>query len=303
MRVSFNMFAAGVADNISASAEDLFDAQNRVTLGKSITRPSDNIIGTGKVMSLQSSISQIEQSLDNANNVKIALSVADTAMNTISQNMQQAYDLALSMANSSVPDESRAVISSQIDDIMNSLATAANIQFSGNYLFSGSLTNVKPISTDLNTNEITYNGNSVQTMVEVAPGSYVARNITADAILNIGGTAISDTPDIFTTLKQLKSDIAGGNIDSISAGVANIKANMDNAIALRSQVGARIRKVESFTDSMQDSQVTLKQMLSDTEDIDMADAVVKLNERQNVYQAALLAAARVQNLSLADYLS
>lgn len=297
------MMSSTVGNDLSTNAEKLLDAQTRVTTGKSILRPSDNISGTGKAISLRSSISQIDQSVTNADNLNTSLSVTNSAMNTMVQSMQQAYSLALSMASSAVPEESRASLSTQIDNIMNTLTTAANTEFSGNYIFAGSKTDTKPFAENSNSDIPTYNGDNIQTVVQASPGVYVARNITADTIFNIGSSSVPGTPDIFTTLKQLKEDIASGDIQSVSDQVASVKANLDNVVALRSQVGSRINRVETLKNNMLDSKVSFTQMLSDTEDIDMADAVVKLNERTNVYQAALSTASKVLNLSLANYLN
>lgn len=303
MRVSFKTLSSTVAGNLAASAEKLVNAQTQVTTGKRILRPSDDIAGTGKAMNLRSSISQIEQMLVSAESVKTSLSVSESAMNTMVQSMQQAYSFAVSMANSAVPDETRQTMSSRIDDIINTLITAGNTQFSGAYVFSGSMIDVEPISTDNVTGEITYNGDNAQVMVEVAPGAYIARNLPASAVFNIGSSSIAGAADIFTSLKQLKEDISSGNIENISAHMADIKANLDNMVALRSQLGTRINKIQTLKDSMNDSVTSFRQMLSDVEDIDLVDAVTKLNESTNVYQAALLAATKVLNLSLADYLS
>lgn len=303
MRVSFKMFSSEISSNLSTSAEKLLDAQTRVTTGKRILRPSDDISGTGKAISLRSTISQIEQSVTNADNINSSLSVANSAMNTMIQSIQQAQSLALSMANSTVPDTSRASLSTQIDDIMDTLISAANTEYSGNYVFAGSRTDVKPFTNDSNTNTPSYNGDNIQTMVQAAPGMYIARNITADTIFNIGGASIPGTPDILSTLKQLKEDIASGNIDSISSQVANVKANLNNVIALRSQIGSRISKVETLKNNMLDSKDSFSEMLSGTEDVDLADAVIKLNEHENVYQAALASANKIMNLSLVNYLN
>lgn len=49
-----------------------------------------------------------------------------------------------------------------------------------------------------------------------------------------------------------------------------------------------------------DSSLQLKEMLSDTQDIDLADAIVQLKTQENVFQASLSISSQILNISLAS---
>jgi flagellar hook-associated protein 3 FlgL len=52
---------------------------------------------------------------------------------------------------------------------------------------------------------------------------------------------------------------------------------------------------------MLDSRITTEELLSKTEDADLADAVIELQTKQNVYQAAIAAAERIFEMTLTDF--
>jgi flagellar hook-associated protein 3 FlgL len=70
----------------------------------------------------------------------------------------------------------------------------------------------------------------------------------------------------------------------------------------RGSIGARVNRLDSLTERMGDEMTNLEGIKSQLEDIDVADTIVRLNAAQNVYQAALGAAGKAIQPSLADFL-
>jgi flagellar hook-associated protein 3 FlgL len=67
--------------------------------------------------------------------------------------------------------------------------------------------------------------------------------------------------------------------------------------------GARQRQVESVVDHLDSSTLTLKSLLSEKEDANMAEVSVLLTNQQTTYQAVLEVGTRaISALSLFDYL-
>ena len=86
----------------------------------------------------------------------------------------------------------------------------------------------------------------------------------------------------------------------ISAQLTNIDKNYDNVLSCQAQVGSWQSRMENTQTTLTDTGDRLKQMLSDTEDIDLPTAVVNLQSQENVYQTALSITSRMLNLSLAS---
>ena len=103
-------------------------------------------------------------------------------------------------------------------------------------------------------------------------------------------------------IEELKTLVLAGDTGGVSSYITNIKNNLDNVTAIRSQVGARLNQLESNQDSLADSKIRVMVLLSKTEDADYAETILELQTRENVYQAAVAMASRVIQTSLADYL-
>ena len=303
MRITFNMMANRALNNMTSTAERLMEAQDRVSSGKRIRKPSDDVTGTGRALSLRSTISEIEQYLRNSDMVKSQLSVTNSAMDSVVTSLERVQEIALLAANSPVPVEARPALTTELGEIMLSLAAAGNMQYGDRYIFGGSITNQPPIvSSGVTMPPYSYAGNDTQISVQVAPWTNTTCNAVGSAVFNMSGAAVPTSPDVFSTIQLLKEEIEAGNLTAVSARIADIEANLKNVITIRSEVGARTSRLENISESLLDSKTSLSTLLSETEDADLTQAVLELRTRENVYQAAVSVAGRILNITLADYI-
>lgn len=91
-----------------------------------------------------------------------------------------------------------------------------------------------------------------------------------------------------------------------STDLGNIIQQLDQALSnlgtLRSESGARLRVVEQSSQFRDDDKLDIQQSLSDLRDIDMAEALGRLNAQMTALQVAQQAYARIASRSLFDYL-
>jgi flagellar hook-associated protein 3 FlgL len=138
--------------------------------------------------------------------------------------------------------------------------------------------------------------------MEVAPDTYTSVTVTGDRVFNMGSAAVSGVPDVFTTIQNIKNAVSAGDTATISSLIHDIEANLHNATAVRSELGAWMNRLNATTSALADSKVRMETMLSDTEDVDTAEAILELRTQEYVYQAAVSVAGRVLQTTLADYL-
>ncbi|MBI4734438.1 MAG: hypothetical protein HY779_06505, partial [Rubrobacteridae bacterium] len=60
---------------------------------------------------------------------------------------------------------------------------------------------------------------------------------------------------------------------------------------------------ETTKDRLEQSKLNLTELLSNVEEADMAEVIVKLRTEQTVYQAALMTGSSIMQKSLIDFLS
>ncbi|MDO8585754.1 MAG: flagellin [Armatimonadota bacterium] len=301
MRITLGMLTGRIRTNLAADTQRLLEAQDRASSGKRIHRPSDDVPGVGRAISLRSALASVEQFDRNSGIAGNLLSVANDALNSVVARLQDVRSLALTAASSTINDEARVGITTRLDTIAVELQSVANTQYLGRYVFSGSLSNTEAVvANGAGSPPYIFQGDNSGFEIQVAPGTFMTANVTADMVLNMGGVAIPGSPDVFSTLETLKSNIMAGDAQAVSDQIAEIDAQLRNAVAIRSQIGGRVRRLESTNDALLDSKLKIQDLLSKTEDADLAEAVLDLRTRETVYQAALSAASRVLDISLAN---
>ena len=77
MRVTLGMQTDRTQEYLREAAEKLMNAQQLVTTGKKISKPSDDPTLAGRAMSIQSGIRGLEQLQENNNLAKSSLSASD----------------------------------------------------------------------------------------------------------------------------------------------------------------------------------------------------------------------------------
>jgi len=116
---------------------------------------------------------------------------------------------------------------------------------------------------------------------------------------------------MFTTLKNIQQAITTAGNDSTSQaqmhstlarGLSEIDAALDHVLDVRGQVGARLNTIDDQRDINQGASLVLQQSKSDVEDLDYTSAISRMNLQLLGVQAAQQAYAKVQSLSLFDYL-
>jgi flagellar hook-associated protein 3 FlgL len=302
MRVTLGMITDGVRINLQRNAEELLQSQNQASSGKRIQRPSDDVPGTGRAMSLRATLSSTDQYDRNSGIAKNLLTATSGALQTMDDDLQDAYVKAAQAANGAQTPEALSAIATQLTEIEKNLQGAANTQYLNRYIFSGSLSSTQPVVPNAGVGSpYVFQGDNSDFDIQVAPATSITANITADKVLNIGGAANPDKPDVFTTLEAIRQKVLAGDVDGVSAQLTDLKWHLNNVIGLNAQVGSRLNRLESANQSLQTSKTNVQELLSNTEDADTANSIIDLQTRQNLYQSALGVASKILNMSLADY--
>lgn len=174
----------------------------------------------------------------------------------------------------------------------------------------------------LPTDPITYQVTD-STPAVIATGTYTEGDtITfAGASLQISGTPANGdsfdvTPsikqDVFSSIQMIINDLENSGSTSAETAVVhnsmgqalnNLDQAIDHILEIRSDVGVRQSQVETQLNINQDFTLQLKETLSDIQDLDYAEAISRLNLQLTALQAAQQTYAKVQGLSLFNYIS
>lgn len=296
MRVSHPMLMQDAMRSISQSYETLGTAQERVGTGKRITKPSDDPAGTALMMSMRTTLSQIDQYRRNIADAKGYLSTTDGALSQATDIVRRVRSLAVASVNDALSVDARNSLAIEIGSDLTALGNIANVTYSGRSIFAGQRTD-KP-AFDMTDGKRTYQGGSAKTgdgdiVMAVSPTEDTAVNVTGDV-------AFSPAMDALAYVKRL---IGEGKLTQVSNdGLQKLDAALQGMLSVRADVGSRLQAVEQTDIRLEDHTLNLTEIVSKVEDVDMGQAVLDLKSAEMTYEAALAASSRGMNQSLLDYL-
>jgi len=292
MRVTYTQLTNTIINDLSNNLRRVETLQRQLSSGKKISRPSDDPVGVTRAMEVRSALNTQGQYVRNMDFAKSELDIADKTLQEMADVLGRIKDLAVRGASESLPQESRDAIGKEVDQLIDHLIQLGNTSASGRYIFSGFKTTTSPL--ERNGDVINYRGDNNIRQVEIASGESLELSPTGKSLFIDSG--------IFDHMIELKNALFGGNTSQVNQEIGNIDNALDKISMEISNVGARSQRLEWTNNITLDRELTYKDLLSKQEDIDIEDVVLKLYAQQNVYQASLMAAAKVLQPSLIDYL-
>jgi flagellar hook-associated protein 3 FlgL len=291
LRVTFNSRALAAQRANAEALRRASETQNALATGKRITRPSEDPGAANQVMKLRGTLGDVAQYLRNGEDARGYLSVADGALDEVGALVRRARDLTLTAANSTTSPEARNALAEQIGRIKEQVTGLAATQVAGRYIFSGQKTDTKPFDPADATNA--YRGDTGAVRVEVNRGEYVALNVPAEPVF----------ASLLNDLDTIKSDMLAGNLHALSQdGVATMTAGTTRVLEARSRIGTSVNQIDHTHDRLEAVRQEFTVLTSNLEDIDVAEAIVKLQAAETAYQASLASTGRLFGTSLMDYL-
>ncbi|MEZ5975002.1 MAG: flagellar hook-associated protein FlgL [Planctomycetota bacterium] len=177
---NFDQISAGIRRNLLA----LVRAQEQVSTGKRILRPSDDGVGTAISMSLTRQRSGVEAHLTGVHSVQPVMATSTMELESASDLLAEARSLVLQALNGTMAPSDRAAIADQIDQISDAVLEVANTRFGDRYLFGGTETAKPPFVEDNQTQEsyVSYRGNNNQQRIRIGKGTTVDLNLPGNQI-------------------------------------------------------------------------------------------------------------------------
>jgi flagellar hook-associated protein 3 FlgL len=145
-RITYGMINANVQRGIQANAQRVDQSMTQLSTGKSIRRPSDDPVGASMALQLRTQLSKNDQYFRNMEDGLGWLSTTETSMGTGNGALQRARELAIQGANDTYGAKERAYQRNEVRGVLEEIVSIANTNFKGDYIFSGTQTQVPPFS-------------------------------------------------------------------------------------------------------------------------------------------------------------
>lgn len=318
MRISTNMIYSSGTNGILNNQAAQLKTYNQITSGRRVVTPEDDPVAASQVLINTQAQEVNKRYMENQGQAKDSLKLVETQLNSAVNVLQEVLDKTIQAGNTTLNDANRAAIAEELQVRLDEMVALSNSQDgNGHYLFSGYQSTVRPFNITANTGPYN-NTNSYVTFA----GDQGVRELQVDASRQMEITEsgvdifmrvrdrngnVSDQ-SVFDTMKNLidtlKTPVANDPVakaalpGAISSALDDLYAAKDNAVSVRSTVGAKLGELDSLASASSDIDIQYSSIISDLRDLDYASALSDLSKQQVQLQASQKAFMSVSSLSL-----
>ncbi|PIU48840.1 MAG: flagellar hook-associated protein 3 [Candidatus Hydrogenedentes bacterium CG07_land_8_20_14_0_80_42_17] len=136
------------------------------------------------------------------------------------------------------------------------------------------------------------------------PGPFSIEDASGSIVKDLGLTSgVVSGGDIFSTLISLRDKLREGDSSyARDALLPEIDSAMDSVEVYRTEAGVRTNLLDTRKSRLEEVITNNTKLLSDVEDVDLAEVITELRNQENTQTAALRAVSDVLKLSLLNYL-
>jgi len=284
---------------ISSNLNRMDKYQQQLATGMKISVPSDDPVVAARALKLRTDVSQVEQYRRNVNDAESWIDITESTLNNIQDVLHRARELAVQGNNGTMTETDRIKIAEEIKQLKNQLINLANTTYAGRQIFSGYKTDTKLLNDDgtfaidvLNTERIEY---------EIGIGDSININVCGGDLFNYGNDAqVNNKAKMIEVFDKFIEALELG--ENIGESITDLDEAMDNLLRVRADLGARANRLELTANRLDSDVINFTMLMSQNENVDMAETIMKLKNEENVYRASLAGGARIIMPTLVDFI-
>jgi flagellar hook-associated protein 3 FlgL len=297
MRVDPNMVPDMLAA-IQQSQSSLNTALEQVATGKSVNVPSDNPSAAAGMVHNTIETAAVDQYTQNVSGVLSTVQTADSALSSVVSSLTQAVSLGTEGANGTSSLSNQQAIAVQVQGILSSVLSQANLSYQGAYVFGGTASTAVPYTVNsASPSGYTYNGNNNVNSVQVGDQMNVQVNLPGSQIFS------NSTANVLGSLTSLVSALQSGSTSAISTATNAVSTALSYVSQQRVFYGNAESQLNSQESYLQQETVSLASQQNSLVGVDEAAAATNLNQAEIDNSAALAATAKVLPTTLLNYLA
>ena len=306
MRITNRMTLDQSLLTIERRSERFERVSREATTGKRVERASDDPSASARILKLRTGLARTLQFQRNVDTARMRLGHAELSLQRATDQLDEIRSFAVQASTGTWSDEDRVLLAQEIDQQLESLLSEGNRRFLGHSLYAGSQVDqpvfeaVRGEGGRITLVTATADAQQGRVMVQLSENESLQVNFRGVDVF-MGGEPGS-TGDIFDALIALRDGLLAGDEDASGVVLGRIDAAIETINGARSALGTRVQRVEDVETQLFSREEILTENLSDQEDADLADTMMRYTLEQTGYQAALSSISRRLGTSLLDFL-
>lgn len=289
MRITNAQLQDQIISFLAGNQERLASVQRQISTSKEVATSSDDPVKFNRAGRFKSLLKRTEQHLDNIGSGLAWIRVGAESLNIVYDALQQIRQLGMQSRSDADPG-ARATTAVYVEAAIKEMVQMGNTRFAGRFIFGGTITKgADPFTFD--GISVTYAGNDGEISRKVGEGTYLRINIVGSEFDNIFAAAIA-MRDAMVANDGLAMDAALAAIDTVS----------EELLTTITGSGSIQRRLELTRDNLEISRINLQATISQAEDVDLTEAIMRFNARELGFRAALESSTRIMSISILNHL-
>ncbi len=283
-----------------------FETQQQISSGKKTQYYKDIANDTSALLSAKAVESQTAQFQDAILHTQARLDQQNIHLSEIEKAANRLHESVLE----SVSLESGITLMADLENIFGSVVGMLNARLDGEYLYSGTRSDIPAVSSS-NLNDLVaaaaasdlFQNNNLKHSVRIDTSTTIEVGLLADDIAQ----------PLFDAMKRIADYNAGVNgpftdqltiqqRDFLAGEVSNLKQVAQDLVTQVGLNGVKIAETEDVYLRHEATDIYIKGFISDLEDVDVAEAVIRLNQDEVALEATMNLIGQLSRLSLIDFI-
>ena len=284
----------------------LAETQKQVSSGKKSTDFKGIAADVATLLGSKSVLSRTEQYLQSNKNLERALEVQNLSLQGLVDVAEELREAVLGAMSSG----SGLALRTRIDDLYSTSVSLLNTRDGNRYIFSGSRTDTAPVSvTTPAALEALGAGNELNAFTNNSLKAQANVDDSLTITYGVLGTEIAE--DLFEIMQDLMIyETANGFSDPLTTAqsafllgkVADLNTAFDTLNTAQAKNGSLMSTLEDVQRRHDEDRTFLKSFVGNIEDVDLAEAITRLNQQQIALEASFQVFATLNRITLLDFM-
>ncbi|MFJ2975952.1 flagellar hook-associated protein FlgL [Kluyvera sp. NPDC087067] len=278
MRISSLYNSNAMLSHLGSNGTQIAKLMEQLSTQKRVNVPSDDPVAASRLVQLNREQSAIKQYQSNISGLTGALSIQESHIKAMSDQVMAVSDKLKLANNSSLSQKDLAGYGEELGSMLDSLVASMNSKNeNGSYLFSGTMTGSKTVELDKN-GQYVFGGNENSRETVVANGVSITENTNISHAFSSSGNDL----DMLNKLKALSEKMQDPNAnyadykDELSDMIDMTQSTSDNLGALFTDLGGRQNRLTLINDAHTDVSLSNAQVETDLNAADSATTTINL---------------------------
>lgn len=301
MRVSTAFSHQLSLNSILKQNAQLNQTQLQLSSGKKSLTPSEDPVSAVRILDFKQRIEQTEQYQRNIDSAKQRLNLEETTLQTVNGVIFSIRDLVVQGLNGINSPSERLAIANELERMNEQLIGLANSRnVNGEYLFAGLASLEVPFQeTGAGTPPYyDYLGDNNRRLIKIGDSRLISDGDDGASVF--GPSTPGGTDNLLDIVRKISDEFKANNTGGIA--LDDLDSATNRIASIQSSIGIRLNALDRQENYNEDTILNMKTVLSETEDLDYAEAISRFNLQTISLQAAQQTFTTVQRLSLFNYL-